>query len=190
MSERSEIRKEEQVSKSIRSMPFDVDKKKMEEDQEIRRATTEGVEVQNQQNDYEYVLVYRGVSGLLISRYQAKGWEFVKGDMIEHLKSDKWAREKTADGTRILGDCVLMRRTKDLCEAERGREKAIFMKQLGIKSWEDSIQDINRSLVLKKGRGITVTSVIPDVLRNAMDAQAARQAAFQRLDTDLRNGTI
>lgn len=120
--------------------------------------------------------------GSQILALQTKGWHVVNGDMEESIEY------KTVDGTRKLGDCILMRID--------ARRKAAIDHQYELLNAKRMSNDPALIETLQAKYGIKVVSYdnMTDEARTHLDKQAAKQfakrAAEQRIHQDLRQGTV
>jgi len=146
----------------------------------------EAEEVTNQVPGFCYMWVNveypANARGRLVLDMQVKGWHVVNGEMPESIEY------KTVDGTRKLGDCLLMRID--------ARRKAAIDHQYDLLNAKRMGSDPALIQNLQEKYGIKVVSYdnMTDEARTRLDRQAAAQfakrAAMERVGTDLRNGTI
>lgn len=157
-----------------------IDPKTLEVDREIRQILDlTGLEVSNPKPNYHYAWVYRDpynrFGGRFVMQLKVLGWEVVSG-------SDQEAREHSfADGTRVIGDVVLLRIQKDRFRAlqladvdKRRRQQAITGSTGGIQELADK-------------HGVPLhTTLNEQQLKRAQ----ARSMAAQKLDKAIRTGSV
>lgn len=120
--------------------------------------------------------------GIAVLQLQAVGWQVVKGD-------DPEAREyKTVDGTRKLGDSILLRidaRRKFLLDTRIAQLNA---KREGDTS--DSLRDRARRLGINVVSFDEMTPEQQQRLERRSQQEFSKQAATQRFAGNLRDGTV
>lgn len=118
---------------------------------------------------------------------QAQGWHVVKGD-IDDKSMPESIEHRTTDGTRKLGDCLLMRidsRRKahidyqyDLLNARRmGNDQA-------------TVDELSTKYGIKVVAYDKMTPEAQTRLERQAATQFAKRAAMERVADDLRNGTV
>lgn len=146
----------------------------------------DGSEVSNMQAGFSYMwacIEYpSSARGIAVLSLQAVGWQVVKG-------TDKEAEEyRTADGTRKLGDSILLK-----IPTNRKRLLDIRIEQLNAKREDDTNENL-RERARKMGINVvTFDEMTLDQqkrLERRSQQEFNKQAATARLATDLRNGTV
>ena len=120
--------------------------------------------------------------GRHVIEMQTQGWQVVKGDMPESVEYT------TTDGTRKLGDCLLMRID--------ARRKAAIDRQYELLNAKRMGSDLTTTQTLSDKYGIKVvpyddmSGEAKTRLERQAAAQFAKRAAQQRVHDDLRHGTV
>ena len=143
------------------------------------------LDVSNADPAYQYAWIWTGQHGLQIKMKLARKWEVVQGDMPEAQE----LRGMGADSTRKLGDVILMRIRKDLYLQQKRDEEALRRRQ------QDGVTGVLVELGERhRHRGLKVhtdtSGLNPDVLKAMESRAAARNAATDFVDENLRNGTM
>ena len=156
-------------------------------DEELQQLLAkDGSEVSNARPGYAYMWVCieypTTARGINVLSLQAVGWQVVKGDDVE-------AEEyRTADGTRKLGDAILLR-----IEARRKQLLDYRIDQLNMKR-EGATADALKERAAQFGINIVdFASMTPEQqkrLERRAQQEFSKQAATSRLATDLRHGTV
>lgn len=157
-----------------------IDPNVLEVDREIRQILDlTGLEVSNPKPDYHYAWVYRDpynrFGGRFVMQLKVLGWEIVSA-------SDQEAREHTfADGTRVIGDVVLLRIQKD-------RFRALQIADVDKRRRQQHVTGVTGDLQeLAAKHGVPVhTQLNEQQLKRAQ----ARSLAAQKLDKAIRTGTV
>lgn len=137
------------------------------------------LDVSNPDPAYAYCWIFTGQLGRMVKMKSIEGWEVVSGDMEEALDL------KQPDGTRRLGDVMLMRIRKDrkLLLDRKDRER------------RDAQQASVTATLEEMGQraGVTITSgesVNPRILKQMQNRAAARQTAMGAVDKMIRAGRV
>lgn len=105
-----------------------MDPNALEEDREILNQLNL-LDVTNKQRGYVYKWVYYGLNGQSVWRMKALGWKVVTGNMKEA------AEQKEADGTRRIGDVLLMRIPQKQADLiDKKMEERRLKQQFGVES--------------------------------------------------------
>ena len=164
---------------------YGIDPTKIAPDREIlhRSIDQQMIHVSHRDPEYQYAWVYYGLNGQMIWAKRALGWRVVTGP-------DKECEEyKEADGTRRIGDTLLMKIPKErYLELEEMGQKRRDEQYLGIKA---------RLHELSEKSGIKVYDDLSDVtiggrsLESVMERKAAAQdVALKHIDKKLRDGDV
>ena len=163
-----------------------VDWSRVEPEREIMQYRDE-LSVSNKQDDYCYAWVNvdypLNAKGLKVREKLAlKGWDVVKGDNPEAIEL------KQTDGTRRLGDVILMRVKRDrfleLEAAEAAKRKA--QQQSVTSNLEQLGQKYRRhGLIVHAGSNLN-----PDMLNVMQNRARGAMAAREQLDQGLRDGSL
>jgi hypothetical protein len=169
-----------------------VDPDAFEEDREILHKSIDQqmISVSNKQPGYVYAWIYYGQNSQMVWAKKAMGWEVVnndKKDMIECIE------HKEVDGTRRIGDTVLMRIREE--RWHRLEEDARRRKDLQYEGITSRLRDL-----AERGRshGIKLHENLDDVPSGGggtlMDVvekrKGAAATAMQHIDQKLRDGTV
>jgi hypothetical protein len=149
------------------------DTSNLEIEREVRAALNEMTEVyiSNQQPEFAYCWQYRDPTneygGRFVRKMQALGWELVVHDMPE-------AREhRTADGTRVVSDCLLMRIRLDRQLLLEKRDRLLReAQQVGISA---------RIHELAERAGTRVYDKLPGFVEDSISTQAESQREARRV---------
>jgi len=169
---------------------FPIDPDALEEDREILHALHEYdmLAVSNAKPGYTYCWSYYGQNGQMVWMKKAVGWEVVKG------KQEPEAREHMdSDGTRTLGDVLLMRipteHYETIVEQQRRRREA---QEFGVSA---DVIAYARKHGLKVHEDLSTVKVGANTLMDVMQKKAerrtaAKKTAMQHLDKKLREGQV
>lgn len=157
-------------------------------DREIAGHVNE-LDVSNASPEYAYAWVWTGQQGIKVKEKLARRvregdglvvcWEVVNGDMPEASEL------KTVDGTRRLGDVMLLR-----CRKER-KEQLDAQDEIQRARREASINEPLEELARKYPRLVKVHTDLNDpTLQAGLRRGAARGFAAQQFDTAIRGGTV
>lgn len=139
------------------------------------------LEVTQQAPGFDYSWTFTGQHGFFIKWKLSRKWQVVSGDMKE---ADEL---KQADGTRRLGDVILMRIPTRLHEIQlqRDRERG----KLRLEAAASNLEDMARQYA---GRGISVRQLNEGDphMKAAMDRAHAKQLANHKLGDMVRTGSV
>lgn len=146
----------------------------------------DGSEVSNPKPGHSYMWVCieypTNARGINVLSLQAVGWQVVKGDDLEAVEY------KTADGTRKLGDAILLR-----IDARRKQLLDYRIDQLNMRR-EGATAEALKERARKFGINVVdFDNMTPDQqkrLERRSQQEFSKQAATSRLAGDLRNGTV
>jgi len=156
--------------------------KRAEPDREIIYEL-DGLRVSNRDPNYEYCWVYYGLNSQLVWQKRYLGWRVVTG-------TDPECQEyKEVDGTRRIGDVLLMRIPKErYLELEEREAKKRDDQYLGIKA---RLQELSEKSGIKVHEDLSQVSVGGRSLESIMEHKAAAQeVAIQHIDKKLRDGDV
>jgi hypothetical protein len=164
---------------------YGIDPNKVAPDREIlyKSIDQQMVEVSNKQPGWMYAWIYYGLNGQMIWAKKALGWQVVTG-------SDKECSEyKEADGTRRIGDTLLMKIPKERwLELEERAAKRRDEQYLGIKA---RLQELSEKSGIKVHEDISKVDIGGRNLADVMERKAhAQELATQHIDKKLREGDI
>jgi hypothetical protein len=140
------------------------------------------LEVSNRDSAYAYCWVFTGQLGRMVKMKTVEGWEVVSGDMEEA------ADLKQPDGTRRLGDVLLMRIRKDrkLLLDRKDRERRDAQQGAVTAQLEEmGAQAAKHGVIVHTGQ-----SVSPDMLKRMEGRASARRAAVGAVDQMIRKGRV
>jgi len=167
---------------------YPIDPKAFEEDREILHRSIEKQMVQVSEKDLNYIYcwTYYGQNSQQVWAKKALGWEVVTGDMKE-------AREHIeADGTRRIGDTLLMRVRKERfeqLEADATRRRQLQHDSVGSRLLE--LEDKARGYGLRVHQSLDTVQVGNQTLMDVVERRsAAKQTAMKHIDKKLRDGTV
>ena len=167
---------------------FKVDPEAFEEDREIlyKSIDQQMVEVSNKLPDHVYCWTYFGQSGQQVWAKKALGWQVVTG-------TDKECEEhKEADGSRRIGDTLLMRVPRE--RWERLEEESLKRREsqhLGVGSRLLDLAEKGRSHGLKVHGDISTVQVGNQTLMDVVEKRSgAHKTAMKSIDKKLRDGTV
>ncbi|RLI53354.1 MAG: hypothetical protein DRP09_15935 [Candidatus Thorarchaeota archaeon] len=133
------------------------------------------LEVSNKQKGYVYKWVYYGLNGQAVWRMKALGYKVVTGKMPEAIE------QKEADGTRRIGDVLLMRIPEKQAKIiDKKMEEKRLRQQFGV---ESSLVELGSKYSRK---GIKVHTGEAGINL----AQGAQGVASKARDKMLREGTV
>lgn len=161
-----------------------IDPSKLEIENEIAQHFNEFNElaVSDPQTGYHYSWTYRGRNGFFIKWKQARDWEVVHGAMPECME------HKAVDGTRQIGDVLLMR-----IRVEKHRKWQRYDEERGQAMMEASAAQLEEMARKYAGRGVTLHTNLDENnphLKRAMDRAHQRSLATRRVDGMIRAGTV
>jgi len=164
---------------------YAIDPKAVAPDREIlhRSIDQQMIHVSHRDPAYEYAWIYYGLNGQMIWAKKALGWRVVTG-------SDKECAEyKEADGTRRIGDTLLMKIPKErYAELEEMAQKRRDEQYLGIKA---RLQELSEKSGIKVHEDLADVSIGGRSLADVMENKAAaRDVAMQHIDKKLRDGDV
>lgn len=186
-------RRSDQLEEAVAAMPEGgvIDPAKLEVESELAQHFDE-LNVTNANPAYHYCWVNMdypsGSKGLMARKKLAqRGWEMVNGDMPEAMEL------RQPDGTRRLGDVVLMRITKE-------RHALLEQKDADVRASQQQAVTSNLQALGNKHRGVKVhvaedmpehmKKIIEHPSPQAVNAMRGTMAAKTKLDQGLRDGTI
>ena len=144
----------------------------LEIEREVRSALDDmnEVYVSNAQSEYAYAWIYRDPhnehGGRYVRKMQALGFEVVSGPMPEALE------HKTADGTRVVSDCLLMRVRVDRLAVLEKRDRLLReAQQAGI---------VARVYDLAARAGTRVYDKLPGFVEDSLASTADQRRAVIR----------
>lgn len=151
-----------------------IDSSKLEEDREILDQVN-FLRVTNKQQGFTYKWVYFGQNGQAVWRMKALGWKVVSGNMKEA------SEQKESDGTRRIGDVLLMRTTlKQAALLDKKMEERRLKQQFGVDS-----------SLIELGRKHARTGIKVHTGDAGIDmSQGTRKVASKGRDRMLRDGTV
>ena len=160
-----------------------VDPAKLEVDREIRQVLDmSGLEISNPNPGMHYAWVYRDpynkFGGRFVMTLKSAGWQVVG---VEGHDDKEAIEHKFVDGTRVIGDVVLMRISK---EKFRQLQFADLEKRRRQQSVDGSIGQLAE---LAAKHGVPIHTTLSEPVLNRMQA---RRLATQRLDKRIREGTV
>ena len=165
-----------------------VDPAAFEEDREIlyKSIDQQMIEVSNKQEGFVYAWTYFGQSGQQVWAKKALGWQVVTG-------TDKECMEhKEADGSRRIGDTLLMRIPRERweqLEADSIRRKEQQHKGVGSRLLDLAEKGRSHGLVVHDD--ISTVNVGGKSLMDVAESRsAAQQTAIKHIDKKLRDGTV
>lgn len=183
-------RVKDDLDKRIDAAPerYRIDPAAIAPDREIlhRSIDQQMVHVTNRQPGYVYSWVYYGQNSHMVWAKRALGWHVVSG-------SDPECREHVeADGTRKIGDTLLMRIPESRYAELKAREdRARTAQQSGIGSRLYELGERARSYGLKVHTDLANVKVGPHSLMDVVSKRsAAHQTALGHVDKMLRDGTV
>lgn len=148
-------------------------------DNEIASALPTIERISNAQKGFEYGWVCFRQNGLMVERAKIDGWVVVSGSDLEsreHLQPD---------GTRRVGDVLLMRISKDKAIMIRRRHR-----ELRIRQREGVVAPLHE-LAAKNSRYVIIHSDPNDpLIQRLAKQQLAKGIASKRFDAALRGGTV
>lgn len=166
---------------------YPIDESAFQPDREIlQRLDQQMLEVSKRKPEYIYCWVYFGQNGQQVWAKKALGWEVVTGTEPEATE------HKEVDGTRRIGDVLLMRvhkrRFAQLEEAAADRREA---QQLGITSRLKELGEHARRYGLKVHEDLSTVRVGPDTLMDVVEKRSgAHDTAMKTVDKMLRKGDV
>jgi len=140
------------------------------------------LEVSNRDPAYAYCWVFTGQLGRMVKMKTIEGWEVVSGDMEEA------ADLKQPDGTRRLGDVMLLRIRKDrkILLDRKDRERREAQQGAVTATLEEMGQQASKlGVVVHTGQNIN-----PDMLKRMEGRASARRAAVGAVDQMIRAGRV
>ena len=168
---------------------YPIDPKVFEEDREIlyKSIDQQMVEVTNKQKDFIYAWTYYLQNSVQVWAKRALGWRVVKGtdpECIEH---------KEVDGTRRIGDTLLMRIPREryeMLEADAIKRKEDQHKGVGSRLLD--LAERGRSHGLKVHEDLTqVRSPDGSTLMDVVEKRSgAHKTAMKHIDKKLRDGDL
>lgn len=164
---------------------YGIDPSKVEPDREIlyKSIDQQMIHVTNKDPESMYAWIYYGLNGQMIWAKKALGWRVVTGDDPECQEY------KEADGTRRIGDVLLMKISKErYLELEQMSEKRRDEQYLGIKS---RLQELSDKSGIKIHEDLADVSIGGRSLESIMERKAAAQdVAMEHIDKKLRDGDV
>lgn len=164
-----------------------IDPEKLKVDRDIQRAFEEGdfIDISGALENYEYCWVYFGLNGQWIWKKKKLMWEVVSGNMSE-------AREYMAsDGTRRVGDVLLMRVKKEVKEALDAREEVVRKRrELGVEGELRELGDKHQGKGFQVHIGEDSTFASGRGMMEVMEKRAATKMGMQVVDEQLRKGDV
>jgi hypothetical protein len=164
---------------------YGIDPAKIEPDREIlyRSIDQQMIHVSNRDPNYKYAWVYYGQNGQMIWAKRALGWMPVTGPDPE------CEEYKEADGTRRIGDTMLMKIPKErYLELEEMNEKRRNEQYLGIKA---RLHELSEKSGIKVYDDLSEVTIGGRDLESVMERKAAqREVAMQHIDKKLRDGDV
>lgn len=168
-----------------------IDPKAFKLDRDIARSIMNNeLEISGALPDYRYCWPWTGQQGFQVKTKLARRardesgalvptWEVVNGDMPEAVEC------KQADGTRRVGDTLLMRCKKHLAEQLDAQDEAIRLRR------EASINEPLEELARKYPKLVRVHTDLNDpTLQAGLRRSAARGIAAQQFNTAIREGAV
>jgi len=180
-------RRTDELAERAESGPevYGIDPAKVAPDREIlyRSIDQQMIHVSNKDPNYVYAWVYYGQNSQMVWAKKAMGWRVVTGPDKE------CAEYKEADGTRRIGDTLLMKIPKErYFELEEMNEKRRSEQYLGIKS---RLQELSAKSGIKVYDDLSEVSIGGRNLETVMERKAAAQeVAMQHIDQKLRDGDV
>jgi hypothetical protein len=167
---------------------YPVDPGILEEDREILHKSFDQqmLEISNKQPGYMYCWTYYGLNGHMVYAKKSLGWRVVTASDPE------CSEHKEADGTRRIGDVLLMRipieRFNQIEEEQAKRRQA---QELGVHSRLSELADKARSHGIKIHQDLSTVKVGPDTLMDVVEKRSgAKEAALKTIDKKLRDGSV
>lgn len=148
-----------------------VDPNKIEPDREILQHYNAGdLPVSNKQEGFEYCWVFadprNNMAGRQVFKKKIQGWEVVNGNMLEA------ADHKHVDGTRRVGDVLLMRIRYDRYVKLRREEKETLKRR--DRGVSEGFMELGEK---HRGSGVKVYDTVPDnALKHAQNTAAKERA--------------
>ena len=180
-------RRTDELAERAESGPevYGIDPDKVAPDREIlhRSIDQQMIHVSNRDPNYVYAWIYYGLNGQMIWAKRALGWRVVTGP-------DKECSEyKEADGTRRIGDTLLMKIPKErYLELEELAQKRRDEQYLGIKA---RLQELSEKSGIKVYEDISEVEIGGRSLESVMERKAAaHEVATQYIDKKLRDGDV
>jgi len=180
-------RRADELAERAESGPevYGIDPDKVAPDREIlhRSIDQQMIHVSNRDPNYVYAWIYYGLNGQMIWAKRALGWRVVTGP-------DKECSEyKEADGTRRIGDTLLMKIPKErYLELEELAQKRRDEQYLGIKA---RLQELSEKSGIKVYEDISEVEIGGRSLESVMERKAAaHEVATQYIDKKLRDGDV
>ena len=144
------------------------------------------IEVTDAQPNYVYCWTYYGGNSAMVWAKKALGWEVVSGDMPECRGNLE------ADGTRRIGDTLLMRIPREGYEQLRARQELAAARQHdAVGSRLKELGERARGYGLKVHEDLSTVQVGPNTLMDVVEKRsAAEKVAMKHIDKKLREGTV
>lgn len=166
---------------------YKLDPKALEPDRDILKSLDQRMlDVTNKVKGYQYAWAYFGLNSHMVWAKRALGWEVVTGPMPEA------AEHKEVDGTRRIGDVLLMRiRRERYMELRQAAEDARLAAELGISGRLETLGEQGRRYGLKVHTDLSTVRSGDGTLLDVVEKRAgAHDVARKAVDKKLRDGTI
>lgn len=160
---------------------YAVDPSKLRVENEIV-GQRDALDVTGRLPEYHYIWVLTSHSGRYVQSKLAKRYEVVRADMPEATEL------KQADGTRRLGDVLLMRIHRDLYRVELDqRERRRQAREQGVNARLLELKD----KFAKHGAVVHVDGEVPENILEAMQKNAqAKEISGRMMDNFIRQGRV